>query len=86
MGVDTHVTRSTRERLALPVRNVLLCLGVTVLLGHTKVHDVNYISALGPWAADEEVVRLDIAVDQVLLVNSLYSRQLCLVSIRTEQQ
>jgi hypothetical protein len=86
MGVDTHVTRSTGERLALPVRNVLLCLGVTVLLGHTKVHDVNYISALGAWSADEEVVRLDVAVDEVLLVNGLYSRQLYLVSIRTTQQ
>ena len=71
MGVDTHVTRRTRKGLALPVRDVLLRLGVTVLLGHTKVHDVNYISTLRAWSANEEVVRLNVAVDEVLLVNGL---------------
>jgi hypothetical protein len=76
MGVDTHVTRCTGERFALPVRNVLLRLWVTVLLSHTEVHNVNYISALGAWSADEEVVRLDVAVDEVLLVDGLNSRQL----------
>ena len=65
---------------------MLLCLGVTVLLGHAKIHDVNYISALRAWSANKKVVRLDIAVDEVLLVNGLHSRQLYLVSIRTEQQ
>ena len=76
MGVDTHVTGRTGEGLALPVRNVLLRLRVTVLLSHTKVHNVNYISALGAWSANQEVVRLDIAVDEVLLVDGLNSRQL----------
>ena len=71
MGIDTHVTRRARERLALPVRNVLLRLGVTVLLGHTKIYDVNYISALGAWSTNEKVVRLDVAVDEVLLMDSL---------------
>jgi hypothetical protein len=71
MGVDTHVTRRTRERLAFSVWNVLLRLGVTVLLSHTEVHDVDYVSTLRAWSADKEVVRLDVAVDEVLLVNGL---------------
>lgn len=77
MSVDTHVTRRTGKRLALPVRNVLLCLRVTVLLCHTEVHDVNYISTLRTRTANEEVVGLDVAVDEVLLVNGLNPRQLC---------
>ena len=76
MGVDTHVTRCTGKRLALPVRDVLLRLGVTVLLGHTEVHDVNNISTLRAWPANEEVIRLDIAVNEVLLMDGLNPRQL----------
>lgn len=76
MGVDTHVTSCTGERLALPVRNVLLRLWVTVLLSHTEIHNVNYVSAFGARSANEKVVRLDVAIDEVLLVNSLNSRQL----------
>ena len=76
MCVDTHVSSSTRQRLALAVRDVLLGLGVTVLLGHAEIDDVNDIGGLGPWAADEEVVGLDITVDQVLLVDCLHTRKL----------
>jgi hypothetical protein len=71
MGVDAHVSSGTGERLAFPVRDVLLRLGVTVLLRHTKVDDVDDIGALGAGAADKEVVGLDVAVDEVLLVDGL---------------
>jgi len=80
MGVDTHVTRGSGERLAFPVGNVLLRLGVAVLLGHSEVDNVDNVGALGAWAADEEVVGLDVSVDEVLLVDSLHPRQLCGVS------
>jgi hypothetical protein len=76
MGVDTHVTRSARERLAFPVWDMLLRLGITVLLGHTEVDNVDNVSALGARAADEEVIRLNIPVDEVLLVDGLNTRQL----------
>ena len=76
MGVDTHVSRSTREGLALSVRDVLLGLGIAVLLGHTKVDNVNDVGALGSGSTDEEVVGLDVSVDEVLLVDGLYPRQL----------
>jgi hypothetical protein len=73
MGVDAHVASGTGQRLALPVGNVLLRLGVTVLLGHTKVDNVDNIGALGAWTANEKVVGLDVAVDEVLLVDGLNS-------------
>jgi len=74
--VDRHVPRRAREALALAVRDVLLGLGVAVLLGHAKVDDVHRVGVLGARAADQEVVGLDVAVDQVLLVDRLHSREL----------
>ena len=76
MGVDRHITSSSGERLSLTIRDVLFGLWVAVLLGHAKVNGVDDISRLGPCSADKEVVWLDIAVDEVLLVDSLDSRQL----------
>jgi hypothetical protein len=75
MGVDGHVTGGSAERLALTVGNVLLRLWVTVLLGHAEVDDVNNVGSLGARATDEEVVGLDVAVDEVLLVDGLHARQ-----------
>jgi len=75
MGVDAHVSCGTRERLSLPVWNVLLGLGVTVLLGHAEVDDVDNVRVLAVGTTDEEVVRLDVTVDEVLLVDGLYAGQ-----------
>lgn len=63
MGVDTHVTGGSRQRLAFSVRNVLLRLGVTVLLGHTEVNNVDHVGTLGAGPANQKIVRLDVAVD-----------------------
>ena len=54
----------------------MLRLGITVLLRHAKVNDVDDIGGLGSGAADQEVVGFDVSVDQVLLVDSLDARQL----------
>ena len=82
MSVDTHVSRSTGKRLALSVRNVLLRLGIAVLLGHSEVDNVNDILRLRVRSAYEEIVGLDVSVDEVLLVDGLYPRQLGHVSRR----
>lgn len=42
MRVDTHVTCSPTEGFALPIWNVLFRLWVAVLLGHTKINDMDY--------------------------------------------
>lgn len=89
MRVDGHVTGRSAQALSLTVGNVLFTfisadpsaysrLGIAVLFGHTKVDDMDGVSALGAWATDEEIVWLDISVDQVLFVNSLHPRQLLL--------
>ena len=76
MGIDTHVAGSSREGLSLPIRNVLLGFRVAILFCHTEVDDVNNVRGFRAGAANQEVVRLDIAVDEVLLVDSLHSREL----------
>lgn len=76
MGVDTHVSSRAGERFAFPVRNVLLGLGVAVLLRHAEVHNVDNVGSLRAGPANQEVIWLDIPVDQILLVDGLYPRQL----------
>lgn len=76
MRVDAHVPRRSTQALPLSVGDVLLRLGVAVLLGHPKVDDVHNVGGLGAGTSDEEVVGLDVAVDEVLLVDSLNSREL----------
>ena len=74
MRVDGHITSSSRQTLALSVRNVLLRFGISILLGHTEIYYMNHVRAFGVRTADEEVVGFDVSVDQILLVNSLNSR------------
>jgi hypothetical protein len=59
---------------------MLLCLGVTVLLGHAKVNNVYDVGALGAGSTDQKIVRLDVSVNEVLLVNSLNARQLTMLT------
>lgn len=75
MRVDTHVSCSTREGLSLPIRNVLFRLGITILLCHAKINDMDNVGTLGAWSADEEVVGFDVSVDEVLFVDGLYPRE-----------
>ena len=74
MGIDGHVTRCSAQTLAFTVGYVLLCLGIPVLLRHAKVDHMDDVRALRPRPADEEVVGLDVAVNQIFLVNCLHSR------------
>ena len=76
MRVDTHVTCSARQRLPLAVGNVLFRFGISVLLRHAEVDHVHDIAADGSMSAHEKVVGLDVAIDKVLFVNGLDSREL----------
>lgn len=76
MCVDTHISGSSTQTLALTVRNMLLGLGITVLLGHAKVDHVHQIGVFGVGPSNQKVVGLNISVDQVLLVDSLDSEEL----------
>ena len=69
VGVDGGITGSTGQVLVLPIRDVEMGLGVTVLLGQTKINDIDLVSTLAD--AHEEIVGLDITVDEGLGVDVL---------------
>lgn len=73
MGVDGHVSSCSTQTLPLSIRDMLLRLWISVLLGHTKIDYVYDVGSLGHGSTDEEVVWLDVSVDEVLLVNGLYT-------------
>lgn len=62
MGVDGGITSSTSQVLVLTVWDVEVSLWVSVLLGQTKINDVDLVTTLTN--AHEEVVRLDITMDE----------------------
>ena len=41
MSVNAHVSRRATQTFPFPVRDVLLCSRITVLLGHPKVNNMN---------------------------------------------
>lgn len=59
---------------------MLFRLGVTVLFSHAKIDYVNDIRGLCTWSTNEKIVWFDVTVDEILLVNCLYSRQLLEIS------
>lgn len=67
--VDRGVASGARQVLALAERNVL-AVRVFVALRETEVDDVNIV-LVRVGAANEEVVRLDVSVDDALLVDLL---------------
>src|SRR4051812_35821697 len=75
MGIDRHVPCCTRQTLSLSVWDMLLGLRISVLLGHTKVNYMDDISRFRARSTDQKVVWLDISINQVFLMDRLYSRQ-----------
>lgn len=69
VSVDGGIACRARQVLVLPVRNVLVCSGVAVLLGQSKVNDVHQVTLLTK--PHQEVVRLDISMDKILGVDVL---------------
>lgn len=59
---------------------MLLCFGISILLRHSKIDDMNrvvwllVIAQIDP--ANQEIVGLDVAVNEVLLVDCLDSGEL----------
>lgn len=46
MCVDGGVASCASQVLVLPVRDVLVCAGITVLLSKAKIYDVNQVTLL----------------------------------------
>lgn len=74
MSVDGSVASSAREVFILPVGDVLVRSGVTVLLGQAEVNDVHQVALFAE--THQEVVRLHISVDEVLGVDVFNSADL----------
>ena len=54
----------------------MLGLGVSVLLGHTEVDDVNNVGRFRVGSADKEIVGFYVSVDEVLFVYRLHAGEL----------
>ena len=52
---------------------MLLCLWVSVLLGHAEVHYMDDVGSFCVRSANQEVVWFYVAVDKILLVDCLHS-------------
>lgn len=72
MGIDRSVPSGTSQVLVLPVWNVKMSLGVSVLLGQTEIDHIDLIASFAN--THEEIVGLDISVNKVSRVNVLDSR------------
>lgn len=66
VGIDRGIAGSACQVLVFPVGNMLVCTGISVLLGQAEVNDVHQVAFLPQ--AHEEVVGLHIPVDEVLRV------------------
>lgn len=46
------------------------------MFGHSEIDDMDHIGCFGGGSADEEVIRLDVTVNEVLLVDGLDAGEL----------
>ena len=67
VGSNGGISGSSSEVLAVLVGDVF-ALGVLVALGETEIDDINVVAG-GVLTTDQEVVRLDVSVDDPLLVH-----------------
>ena len=76
VGVNAHVSSSSSETLVLPVRNVLVSVGIDVFLRQSEVNNVDDLPLLRGLPSDEKVLGLHVSVDQMLRVDVLHPRNL----------
>jgi hypothetical protein len=74
MCVDGRVASGARQVLVLPVRDVEMGPGTSVLLGETEIDDIDLIASSSN--AHQKVIGLDVPVDEIARVNILNSRDL----------
>jgi hypothetical protein len=72
MSIDRSVPSGTSQVLVLPVGDMQVSLGVSVLFSETEINDIDLIASFPN--AHEEIVGLDISVDKVSRVNVFDSR------------
>ena len=75
--VDAHISCGAGQALVFSVGNVFTGLRVYVLLGETKVNDMDNVLVHGAVPSHEKVLWLHVSVYQVLAVHILNSGYLC---------
>ena len=73
MGIERCVACSSSQTLSFSVRDVLSTSGISVSFGKPKVNHINQVLALAE--SNNKIVRLDIAMEEVSLVNEFNSRE-----------
>lgn len=81
MSVDTHVSCGTAQTLPFPIRDMLFGLWIPILLRHSEIDHMDRVGAFRPGASDQEIIRFDISIDEILFVNSLDARKLLLLAL-----
>ena len=76
MCVDAHVSRGACQTLVLPVRDVLVCVGVNILFRQTKVYYIHHPILARRLATNQKVLRLDVAIDELFGVYVFHPLQL----------
>jgi hypothetical protein len=74
MRVDGRVPSRARQVLVLPVRDVEMGPGISVLLGKTEIDDIDLIASSSN--AHQKVIGLDVPVDEVARMDILNARDL----------
>lgn len=74
MSVDWSIPGGSGQVLAIAVRNVLTCLGVSEALGETEVDYVDVVLLFAD--ANQEIIGLDISVKKVARMHKLDSLEL----------
>lgn len=73
--VDRSVTSSTSQSFVFLVRNMVISLSVSVLLGQTEIDQVDDVGLVVQ--TYQKVIWLDVSMDVVPRVAKLYSGDLC---------
>lgn len=76
MRINAHVSCGSRQALVFPIPDVFLRQRVDIFFGEAEVDDMYEAVLFARRTANKEILRLHVAVDDVLGMNVLQSRYL----------
>lgn len=71
MSIDAHISCCSWKTLSFAVGNMLLCLGISILLSHTKIDQVYCVGIRGSLSTNKKVVWFNITVYQIVIMDTL---------------
>lgn len=79
MSVNACISSCAGQILVFPVRNVLVCSGITKPLGEAEINGIHQVALFAK--AHQKVVWLDVAMQEVFALDIFYAADLKLYSI-----